>query len=189
MAMLLILGRLLLVFVFAIAGVAKLSDRKGSRRALREFGLPESLTRPLGTLLPIGELATAALLAVPSTTIVGGGLALTFLVVFTVAIASTLTRGRSPDCHCFGQLHSSPVGWRTLVRNVALTVIAALVAFNVEARGAQQAVLPLVGSLVHGDAGRLLSTFALGLTVVQTFLTYHLLRQHGRLLIRLDNVE
>jgi hypothetical protein len=36
---------------------------------------------------------------------------LALLVLFIVAIAVTLARGRKPDCHCFGQLHSKPIGW------------------------------------------------------------------------------
>ena len=35
-----------------------------------------------------------------------------------------MARGRKPDCHCFGQLHSSPVGWPTLIRNGVLAACA-----------------------------------------------------------------
>jgi hypothetical protein len=39
-----------------------------------------------------------------------------------------LARGRQPDCRCFGQLHSAPVTWKTLVRNLTLAAVAVLVA-------------------------------------------------------------
>jgi uncharacterized membrane protein YphA (DoxX/SURF4 family) len=35
--------RLALAIIFALAGVAKLVNRTGTRRALREFGVPEPL--------------------------------------------------------------------------------------------------------------------------------------------------
>src|SRR5919201_2237514 len=53
--------------------------------------------------------------------------ALGLLLVFVVGIGVSLLRGRRPDCHCFGQLHSTPVGWPTLVRNAALAVAALFV--------------------------------------------------------------
>jgi hypothetical protein len=38
-----------------------------------------------------------------------------------------MVRGRAPDCHCFGQLSSGPIGRRTLIRNALLAVPAAVV--------------------------------------------------------------
>jgi peroxiredoxin len=35
-----------------------------------------------------------------------------------------MARGRKPDCHCFGQLHSAPVGRPTLIRNAVLAACA-----------------------------------------------------------------
>ena len=58
----LLAARLLLAAVFAVAGVAKLVDLAGSRRAMRDFGLPDRLAAPLGTLLPLAELAAAVAL-------------------------------------------------------------------------------------------------------------------------------
>src|SRR5262249_5153225 len=64
MSVLLLGLRLGLAAVFSIAGVAKLRDRNGSRRALVEFGAP-SATAPAGAvLLPIAELTTAVALVV-----------------------------------------------------------------------------------------------------------------------------
>ena len=47
---------------------------------------------------------------------------------FVAGISVALARGLEPDCHCFGQLHSAPVGWRALARNLALLAIAGFVA-------------------------------------------------------------
>src|SRR3954453_20960534 len=101
--------RFLVVIVFAIAGLAKLADRAGSRRALIEFGLPEALAVPLGFILPAAELIVAVTL-VPAATAWWGALgALLLLLTFTIAIGANLALGRRPDCHCFGQLSSAPV--------------------------------------------------------------------------------
>ena len=63
----LLFARLLLAAVFVVAGVAKLADREGSRRAVADFGVPVALAAPLGILLPLAELAVAATLIPTST--------------------------------------------------------------------------------------------------------------------------
>jgi methylamine dehydrogenase accessory protein MauD len=83
--------------------------------------------RPLGVLLPLGELAVAAAL-VPTTTARWGAVgALALLSLFAAAIGANLARGRKPECRCFGQLHSAPAGWSTLARNTVLAAPAAFV--------------------------------------------------------------
>src|SRR4051812_36191388 len=121
-------ARILLVVVFATAGVGKLLDVAGSRQAVRDFGVPESVAGASGALLPLVELAAAVLLVFPATAQWGAALALTLLVAFMAGIANALRHGFAPDCHCFGQLHSAPAGRATLARNGLLAVIAAFVA-------------------------------------------------------------
>ena len=124
---LVLVGSLVLAAVFATAGGAKVRDLSGSREAMRGFGVPPSLAAPLGVTLPFAELAVAvALLAGPTRTLGALG-ALTLLAGFSLAIAWNLARGHTPDCHCFGQLHSSPAGPRTLARNAALIALAGFV--------------------------------------------------------------
>jgi hypothetical protein len=125
---LVLLCSLMLAAVLATAGVAKLRDRAGSREAIAGFGFPASLVAPLGLAIPIAELAAGgALLAGPARTFGALG-ALGLLVGFSLAITWNLARGRTPECHCFGQLHSSPAGPLTLARNAALIALAGLVA-------------------------------------------------------------
>jgi peroxiredoxin len=120
-------ARVVLGGVFAIAGAAKLLDRPGTREALRGFGIHERVVTGGAVLLPIAELATAIAL-IPRPSAQWGGLAaLLLLVGFSAGIANALVRGRSPDCHCFGQLHSAPASRWTLVRNLGLAVPAGLV--------------------------------------------------------------
>ncbi|HET6771651.1 MAG TPA: MauE/DoxX family redox-associated membrane protein [Actinomycetota bacterium] len=125
----LVLGlRLVLAGVFATAGVAKLMNLTGSRRALEDFGVPVRLARPGGVLLPLFEIAIAASLLLPFSAQWGALAAAGLLGAFIVVIANALAHGRAPDCHCFGQLHSEPAGWSTLARNGVLVGLAAAVA-------------------------------------------------------------
>src|SRR5215208_4291396 len=126
----LLLARLLLAVVFAVAGVAKLADRAGSGRAVAEFGVPTPLATPLGVLLPLAELTVAAAL-IPTSTAWWGALgAIVLLGLFVLGITVNLARGRKPDCHCFGQLHSAPAGWKTLLRNGLLAAVACFVVWQ-----------------------------------------------------------
>jgi methylamine dehydrogenase accessory protein MauD len=179
-------ARLVLALVFAVAGVAKLMDLAGSRRAIVEFGVPAALARPLGVLLPLAELAIAAALLPTMTAWWGAVGALVLLLVFAAAIGANLARGRKPDCHCFGQLHSAPAGWSTLARNAVLAFPAALVVW--------QGLEGNVGPSVVGWAGALSDVQALGvlaavLLAAQWWFLFRLLRQNGRLARRLEAVE
>ena len=122
----LLLARWLLAAVFAVAGLAKLADRSGSRQALRDFGVPARLATPLGILLPWAEIAIAAALPPPAQP--GGAPWGRWCACFTLlpGSESTWPAGIDPACHCFGQLSSTPVGWPTLVRNGLLAGIAGI---------------------------------------------------------------
>jgi thiol-disulfide isomerase/thioredoxin len=176
--------RVLLAAVFAVAAAGKLADRPGTRAAAESFGAPRGLSRALAAALPLAELSAAGLLLMPSTTRAGALVALALLVVFSVAIAVNLALGRRPDCHCFGQVHSEPVGAATLVRNAALIAVAACVLIIGWSRPGPSAVA-WVDALAPGS-------FAAGVAVAVApaiWLAYSLLRRHGRLLRRVDALE
>src|SRR3954454_7535376 len=63
----LLAAQLVLAAVFALAGVTKLLDLNGSRRALVEFGVPERAAPVAGLLLPLTELAVAVALVLHPT--------------------------------------------------------------------------------------------------------------------------
>jgi uncharacterized membrane protein YphA (DoxX/SURF4 family) len=56
----LLVCRVLLAAVFVVAGAAKLADLEGSRRAVREFGVPDRFAGSLGGLLPAAEVAVGS---------------------------------------------------------------------------------------------------------------------------------
>jgi len=125
-----LLARLLLAAIFFLSGVAKFVDRKGARKALIDFGLPAAFAQPLSLLLSLAEIAVAVALVPVATAWFGACGAVALLGIFIVAIGITLARGRNPDCHCFGQLHSAPVGRSTLIRNGVLGGIAGWLVFR-----------------------------------------------------------
>ena len=120
----LLVARLLLAAVFLLAGMAKLSDPQGTIQGLHDFGLPWRLAQALSLVLSLGEILVAVALIPLASAWYGACGALGLLLIFVLAIGINLARGRKPDCHCFGQLHSAPVGWPTLVRNGALGALA-----------------------------------------------------------------
>jgi methylamine dehydrogenase accessory protein MauD len=183
-------ARLLLAAVFVVAGVAKLADREGSRRAIADFGVSAALSAPLGFLLPLAELAVAAAL-IPTATAFWGGLgALALLLLFVVGIGANLARGHKPDCHCFGQLHSAPAGWSTLARNGVLAAVAGFVVLRGFGGDVGPSVVGWIGAL--STAGLLVvagGIVVLALLAAQWLFLFGLLRQNGRLLARLEAVE
>jgi uncharacterized membrane protein YphA (DoxX/SURF4 family)/peroxiredoxin len=119
--------RVVLIVVFATAGVGKLLDRPGSIKALADFGLGGQAARISGTVLPFVELAAALALIFPPTTTAGAIGAIVLLVGFIAGIGRALLQGNNPDCHCFGQIHSAPAGPSTLIRNGVLAALALVV--------------------------------------------------------------
>jgi uncharacterized membrane protein YphA (DoxX/SURF4 family)/peroxiredoxin len=128
-----------LTVVFATAGVTKLLDPHGTREAVKNFGVPNALAPAVSILLPLAELSIAACLLINATARSSSLGALLLLMLFTLVIAVNLAQGRKHDCHCFGQLHSEPLGWQTLVRNVVFSVAAGFVLWR-----SQVAPLPSV---------------------------------------------
>lgn len=112
--------KLLLAGVFAVAGIAKLFDLKGSEKAMAGFGLHKSAAKPAAVILPVVELIIAYWLLTPSVAWYGAAGAFLLLVIFIVAMAAQIAKGNTPDCHCFGQIYSKPISAWSVIRNIAL---------------------------------------------------------------------
>jgi thiol-disulfide isomerase/thioredoxin len=137
-------ARVVLVAVFAVAGIAKLTDRRSVRATTVAFGAPPRLAGLLAWGLIGSELGVAAALAFGPSARVGAVAALVLLLVFGAAVAINVSRGRHPECRCFGRLHSSEIGWSTVARNGLLAALAGLVAAD--------GGLPLLWAAVAGIA-------------------------------------
>ena len=178
--------RILLASVFLLAGLTKLADLGASRRSIAAFGVPAPLAGVLGLLLPLAELAVGlALIPVASAPAgaVGAGLLLS---LFIGGIGLNLARGRRPDCHCFGQLHSTPVGWPTLARNLVLLAAAGFV-FAGSRTNPPMSVLAWAGPITAvQQAAVVAGLIVLVLLGLQSILLLRLVRQQDRILERLE---
>ncbi|MGH2613792.1 MAG: MauE/DoxX family redox-associated membrane protein, partial [Thermomicrobiales bacterium] len=184
-------ARLILAAVFLVSGISKLFDLSGAQAAMRSFGVPERMTRTGGVLLPIVEIVIAVLLVPVATAKWGALLALILLAVFIAGVSYNLSRGRTFDCHCFGQLTTSEIGPSTLIRNVVLAVLAAFVTVS---GFANNDVGPGVTAWLQDLTAFEGIMLALGIIVLAAlagvaWLLVHLLGQNGRLLVRLDRIE
>jgi peroxiredoxin len=185
----LLLARLLLSAVFLVASLNKLKDRDGFRQTLTEFGIPQFLISPASRLLPLAELIVGVAL-IPSPTAWWGAVgAFSLLAVFTIGIGVNLALGKKPDCNCFGQLHSAPIGTSTLVRN---GLVAGLAGFVVVTgwNDPGASVLNLLADVTGFQVLSLsLGAGVLGLLGGCVWLLLNLLRQQGRLLLRVEALE
>jgi peroxiredoxin/uncharacterized membrane protein YphA (DoxX/SURF4 family) len=189
MTLVLLSMRLVLASVFGVAGAAKLLDRAGSRRSLREFGVPAALAPAFALVLPLCELACAVALIPAASAWWGATAALAMLAVFIAAIVFNLARGRTPDCHCFGKLHSEPVGWTTVARNMLLAGLAGVVVWR-GPRNTGPGVVAWLASLSGSELMLLGLTLGFaGLAAFELLMVYQLLAQNGRIMLRVEALE
>ena len=185
----LLIARLVLAAVFAVAGVAKLADLPGSRRAVAAFGVPTGLAGVVGVALPLAELAVAVLLLPEATAWWGALGALLLLLLFCAAIGVSLARGRAPDCHCFGQLHSAarrtqhPAAQRRARRGGRARAGRGRRRRRAGRRGVDRRPRGQRAHRARRRRGGLLAVAACAA------LALRLLRAHGRLLLRIDALE
>jgi peroxiredoxin len=179
----LLIIRLLLASVFTLAAVGKLLDVRGTRSGLLEFGVPETLAPAGAVMLPAAEIVTAALLLVTPSGRAGAFLSSALLACFAIAVGGARLRGESPDCHCFGAVHSAPAGVSTLLRIGVLGALAALVVIRGPGRD--------LGDVLGGMGGPVIAAvLAAGAVIVaQAALSWELLRRHGRLVERIRELE
>jgi len=185
----LLAARLVLAAVFVVSGLGKLADRPGSRQAMIGFGVPQLFAAPAGILLPLAELATAILLIPLATAWWGGIASLILLLLFVAGISVNLARGRTPDCHCFGQIHSEPIGWPTLARNGVLALIAAFIVVSGSDNAGTSAVGWMGDRTGMEEVGIVFGVIVALLIVAEAWFLLHLMQQNGRLLTRLEVME
>jgi len=170
---LVLLARLGLAAVFAIAAVAKLADRTAFGETLDRFRVPG---RAAATwTVPAAELAVAGLLLNPATARAGAAAALVLLALFSATIVAALRRGEQPDCGCFGAASQAPIGSGTLLRNATLAALAAPVlaaGAGAPPRGATLWIVLLAAAVA-----------------AQGWLNRQLLLRNGRLLERIGRLE
>jgi hypothetical protein len=170
-------------------GGAKLADLDGSRRSLIGFGVPEGAARWGAVGFPVAELAIGVALAVTSASWWGAIGALGVLVVFLGGISINMWLGRKPDCHCFGQLHSAPAGWSTLARNGVLASAAGFLVWQGGSNPGPSLVSWFSDLTASGRVALLGGFLGLALLAGQAALLIQILKQQGRILLRLDALD
>lgn len=186
--MLILAARLLLAAVFAVAAAGKLLGRSRTVETLAEFGVPESIRRPIAIALPLVELAIAVAL-LPAATAAWGALAAALLLAaFTAAVARALLQGREVACNCFGSLGSSRISRWTLARNVLLLVLAGGVAIAAQSDPGTSAVTWLA-NLDTAQLALLCAGVAIVLAALCLAFFWQLMRQNGRLLKQIEAFE
>jgi len=175
--------RLALFGIFGLAGIGKLLDLEGSKKAVKGFGVPEGLSGTLGVLLPVVEIAVALgflFVGISWYSAIGG---LVLLAGFIGGMAWQMAKGNAPDCHCFGQIHSEPVSAKSLIRNVAFAVPAiVLVVFGPNAQG-----INLAAGVV--DMQLILGIISIGLVVAVLLYLKRISDQQAVIIRRIDLLE
>ncbi len=108
--------------VLLLAGAGKLASPTWPEQA-RVLGAP----RPAAIGVPWLEVVLGALLAVGVARRAVAAVAAGLLGVFTVLLVVRLAQGRRPPCACFGGRTPRPIGPLSVVRNLALVGLAAVV--------------------------------------------------------------
>ena len=125
-ATLALVARITLAATFGLSAGAKLVDRSGFARALRDFGLPGSDV--LAWALPLVEGGLALVLVVVQGAAWPAFLAIAVLALFTGAVVANLIGDRPAPCPCFGPptAGARPVSAATVARNGCLAALAVL---------------------------------------------------------------
>jgi peroxiredoxin len=184
----LVLGRVVLAGVLALAGIAKLLDGRGARASVMEFGIPARVAPAVALTLPVAELVLAITLLPDATAAWSSAAATALLAVFLALVAVNLARGKRPHCRCFGAFSSGPVGHETLVRNAALTALAGVVSWGTLIE--PNALAGSMGLLAPMQwIGLAVCVLALCVYGIQAWATLQLIAQQGRLLLRIEALE
>ncbi len=180
----LLIIRLVLFAILAVAGIGKLLDREGAEKAVKAFGIPEPFVKTFAILTPIAELIFASCFLFVGFSWPGAAGALLLMVTFIGGMLIQIVKGEAPDCHCFGQIHSEPVGPKSLIRNILIAILPIVLLLN----GREFQGYPLGES----DAA-ILSNSILAFLVVAAFVTatyvWRLSKENSALKRQLDLLE
>ena len=186
----LLLARLALAALFLAAAVSKLlGGFASSRKTLIDFGVPQRLAAPISIALPCAELIIACLLFPASSARIGEVSAFALLLIFNAAIAANLAVGKTPNCNCFGQLHSAPIGWRTLARNGVLMVLAGGIVWQTQHHPSPSLLQAIQSFNTREIVVGVVALLAFAMIGAEALVLLQFFRQNGRLLLRIETLE
>ncbi len=189
MEIVLLLIRLTLFAIFALAGIGKLLDLKGSEKAVKAFGTPEEFAKFFAIGLPFAELVFAVCLLFVETSWVGAIGAELLLLTFIGGMIWQLAQGNAPECHCFGAIHSEPVSKKSLIRNIVFAVLAFVLILS--GKGNQGA--NLFDSAIYNSEGNVMSVIiglaTVGLLAAVVFYLKKISEQQTQIMRRIEILE
>ncbi|NHZ83473.1 hypothetical protein F2P44_30025 [Massilia sp. CCM 8695] len=185
MGILFVVCGITVVLVMTLAGVSKFGHAGETASSMREFGLPARLAQWTAPALPAAELGIAACLLTPGLAWAGALAATLFMALVTMLVTAALLQDKHPSCNCFGQVRAAPVSWGVALRSLLLTLCAAYLLWDGRAR-LDHGLLAETGKL---GAAMLASLAVACIVVLQGWLSLNLVRQQGRLLLKIDNLE
>ena len=130
MEVILLLIRIFLFAVFAVAAVGKFLDLEGAAKSVKDFGTPADLAKTFAVLIPFAELVFAVCLLFVGYSWLGAIGVFLMLLIFSGGMIAQMAQGNAPDCHCFGAIHSEPVSKKSLIRNVIFAMLALVLVFS-----------------------------------------------------------
>ena len=128
MARLILLFRLIVGGVFIWAAVLKIPEAADLAKSMAQFELlPQVLIPPFSYFLPWLELLCGAALILGIWLPAAAVWTNILLVVFSLAIVSTLIRGIDADCGCFGEAKMPGGSWGTLIKNLVMLPLGVMI--------------------------------------------------------------
>jgi hypothetical protein len=112
--------------LFSISAFSKVTALDEFVEVVRNYLiLPRSMVLPIAYSVPLLEASIAGAILFPPTRLYASFGAVILIVMFTVAMAITLMRGRYQiDCGCFGPWLKQSITWAMVFRNGVLALMA-----------------------------------------------------------------
>lgn len=122
---LIVFSRLVIGITFAMSVVGKLRDFSAFKASVENFRLlPKALVLPVAILGILFEITVILFIVLGNQfLLIGFGIALMLLLIFTIALISLLIRNIKVSCNCFGKT-KDPVSGYDVVRNIVFIACA-----------------------------------------------------------------
>jgi uncharacterized membrane protein YphA (DoxX/SURF4 family) len=169
-----LVARLGLAVLLAVAALGKILAWQRWGETLKGIGIAGPAHRAVAIAVPAVELTLAVgLLVSPTAQLAAVGSVALFL-TFALVVSISASRGRRPECNCFGSIARSRFGWGLALRALLLAGVAAFVAWKP----------------TFTVSAWILGLFAItAILLVFGWLAFILLRRHGQALARIDALE
>jgi putative oxidoreductase len=128
MPIIIFIARIVLGAIFIASGVSKQRDTDAFYTSIMTFDLvPASVATMMSVTIPLAEFCIGTLLIFGFATRIMAWLLVAMIAIFSLALASTLTRRFSVSCGCFGPAKIATNVPKALARNALLLALVGFV--------------------------------------------------------------